>query len=196
MEEPRLTIEELLASYVLGKISLPALPSLAIEAIENKYESESMYIVAGMNSTDSYFELKEYFDRALDELQVNIRDKTLAAKLIVNYIVNEILERRSNCYGGVNIIINTNFHYSCPQNISKDEYYHKLGLLEIYEVWQQLNREIKEIDYAKVKTKAYHNFIAKKDEELYQLVKRWSHERLKQDVDRILFDLKTSRIKN
>ena len=91
MEEPQLTIEELLARYIMGKMSLPALPSLAIEAIENKYESESMFIVAGMRSTDNSFELKEYLNRALEELQINIRDKTLAAKLLANYTVNEIL---------------------------------------------------------------------------------------------------------
>ncbi|MCG8332173.1 MAG: hypothetical protein MI974_31095 [Chitinophagales bacterium] len=105
MESKDLNIKELISKYVLGHLNFDKLTYLAVVALQNNYDSESMRIVAGMNLDDNTFEKKEYFEKALVELRLTFTNKIDSANIIFNYYINKILDNRLNCYGGINMII-------------------------------------------------------------------------------------------
>lgn len=83
---------ESISNYVLENISTKDLPKICEIAITEKLESESIYILAGMNEKDNSFEILNYFDKALSEINIKLPNKEEAAKILTAYYLKEIIQ--------------------------------------------------------------------------------------------------------
>ncbi len=82
-------IEEL-ANYKLGYILSSDLPWIAIKAIEEWYESESLYILAWLKSWDNAFEIEEYLNKSLSELKITLPSIKEAFNTMLTYYLRGI----------------------------------------------------------------------------------------------------------
>ena len=83
---------ETISNYVLENYSVKELPNIAMKALNENIESESIYILAGMDEKDNSFEILQYFNHSLDELQINLPSKAVAAKILTKYYLIKIVE--------------------------------------------------------------------------------------------------------
>lgn len=79
-----MTIEESIAKMNLGELAISQIPVIALDWLKSGKQSESLVILAGMNENDNYFEIKQYLDKALDELGVKSHFDLEAAYILAN----------------------------------------------------------------------------------------------------------------
>jgi hypothetical protein len=96
-----LNFKQQIAKYVTGHITTSQLPELAIMGIEDGYESESLFILAGMSNGDNGFEIQEYFKKTLAELNLELPDKRNAALQYITGIVQDILNGKKDLIEGL-----------------------------------------------------------------------------------------------
>ncbi len=89
---------EKVAAYSLGLFDPKDLPDMAITAMEEGYESESLHILAGMNASDNPFELHDYFQKALSALGLIQPIGKEALVFTVNSHVKEIVNLQKKPY--------------------------------------------------------------------------------------------------
>ena len=83
---------ESISNYVLENITTKDLPKVGIIALNESLESESIYILAGMNVNDNLFEINQYFENSINELKIKLPTKIEAAKILTRYYLKQIVE--------------------------------------------------------------------------------------------------------
>jgi len=96
-----LNFKQHIAKYVTGHLTTSQLPELAILGIEEGYESESLFILAGMSKNDNGFEIQEYFKKALAELNLELPDRRNAALEYTTGITQDILNEKKDLFEGL-----------------------------------------------------------------------------------------------
>ena len=97
---------ESISNYVLENYSVKELPNIAMKALNENIESESIYILAGMDEKDNSFEILQYFNHSLDELQINLPSKAVAAKILTKYYLIKIVENPNKVFEIMQILDN------------------------------------------------------------------------------------------
>lgn len=109
-----MTFLQKLSAYSLGFITDKDLPDVAITGLEEGYDSESLRILAGHNTTDNSFVLSDYFIRALKELRLALNDRKEALINVVGFYAKNIVDKKADTYlefEKLNEVINkTEFH--------------------------------------------------------------------------------------
>lgn len=95
-----MNIRESIANYKLGNSVLSDFPKIAIDALEKGYDSESLVILAGLNSKTNSFEIKEYLESSLFELGIKIEDEFDSFIVLSKYYTNQILTGEVNSVEG------------------------------------------------------------------------------------------------
>lgn len=83
-----MNLKEKLSLYKLELSNYSSIPSIAITAMEEWHESESLFICAWMTELDNSFELELYFKKALEELQIELSKAKDAFYSIALYYLN------------------------------------------------------------------------------------------------------------
>jgi hypothetical protein len=86
-----MNFKEKIANYCLGNLQRNHLPSIALTALEEGIESESLLILASMSDRDNVFELQQYFDSSINELELVLPDKYTSAQILLSYYINEMI---------------------------------------------------------------------------------------------------------
>jgi len=81
-----------ICEYILEEISINQLINVALECVSNGIESDSMYILAGLNEKDEYDILK-YYKLALKELNIEEPTKFEAVKHLIKYYCNQLTNK-------------------------------------------------------------------------------------------------------
>jgi hypothetical protein len=89
---------ERISNYVLGNLTTKDLPKIGEIALLENLESESIFILAGMNKNDNSFQILEYFNKSLKELNINPPNKIEASKILIKYYLNQIIQNPNNAY--------------------------------------------------------------------------------------------------
>ena len=169
-----MSFEESISEYIIGQKGISAIPKIAVKGIEEGYESESLFILAGMNRNDNPFEVKHYLELSLEELGIGLKSRFEAAKHLTDLYLNEIKQRQIPIRYGVSIIkhdyldileskegrekfelylkkikkiINIWYNYFedyTPPNKTKEQYYFDLDNEIILEIEKQEDRNTKE----------------------------------------------------
>jgi hypothetical protein len=85
-----LNFEQNIDRYILGIITASDLPEIALQAMEDKYESESLTILAGLTRDEDFFRIDYYFKQTVRELSLSIPDKRQAAINYAETLIEEI----------------------------------------------------------------------------------------------------------
>lgn len=79
-----------MSHYKLWHIWLSDLPQVAIEAIEEWYESQALYILAWFSSWQNSFEIEDYFNKSLIELNIILPTLKESFNIILSYYLKWI----------------------------------------------------------------------------------------------------------
>ncbi|WP_245986545.1 hypothetical protein [Marinoscillum furvescens] len=108
--------------------------------MNEQLESESLVILAGMNEQDNSFELDQYFQQMLSELQIKLPTKMEAANILLNYFMTQMVAEPTRAYELMTAIQN-NVYYAIkwPESNSENQYMgHELGLEKLYTWYREL----------------------------------------------------------
>ena len=89
---------ESISNFVLENITTKDLPKIGIIALNESLESESIYILAGMNVNDNLFEIDQYFENSINELKIKLPTKIEAAKILTRYYLKQIVENPEKAF--------------------------------------------------------------------------------------------------
>ncbi|PWJ32682.1 hypothetical protein [Sediminitomix flava] len=93
-----MNFQEKIADYVLGNRSLTQLPDIALTGIKENLESDSLDILASMNEKDNGFEIKQYFEQMIIELNLHYPTKLDSAKILIRYYLNLMISDTQNVF--------------------------------------------------------------------------------------------------
>ena len=97
---------ESISNFILENLSTKDLPKIGIIALNENIESESIYILAGMNENDNSFEINQYFESSINELKIKLPTKIEAAKILTRYYLKQIIENPDKAYELMKILDN------------------------------------------------------------------------------------------
>ena len=105
-----MNFQEKLAAYVLGNLSFSHFPGIAFTGLRHGIESESLLILAGMSNRDNAFELQNYFDKSLRELDISPPSKIEAAKILLSYYLGEMIAHPERAFEVMCTVDNDIYH--------------------------------------------------------------------------------------
>lgn len=167
-----MNFDQLIAKYVTGNWTTSDLPKLGVAGLQQGLDSESLVILAGLSEKDNSFEIKQYFDKTLEELQVDLPDKRTAAIELAIYYAQKIVEERidpiegtwniiNDCLGSYDFFAETK-HY-VMDSIGFEKAY---GLYDTYD-------ELRHADHSWSKTKTNDQLKEEVKLELIEELKNW-----------------------
>lgn len=93
-----MNFNELLADYYLGNKTIGQLPEIALIGIQEGIESESLLILAGMNSNDNQHELAHYFEQAEFELNIERYPPLTYTNILLLHYLTEIISNPTKSF--------------------------------------------------------------------------------------------------
>lgn len=93
-----MNFKEKLANYCLGNYQRSHFPSIAVTALEEGVESESILILACMSDRDNVFELQQYFDSSISELEIVLPNKYTSAQILLSYYLCKMISTPESAY--------------------------------------------------------------------------------------------------
>ena len=137
-----MNFQQKLADFVLGNRSTSQHPDIALTGLDEQLESESLFILAGMNERDNSFELEQYFRQMLSELQIELPTKMEAANVLLNYFMTQMVEEPTRAFELMTKIENR-IYYAIEWSESNSQNTKKyvgqeLGLEHLYTWYREL----------------------------------------------------------
>lgn len=137
-----MNFEQKIANFRLGNLEAGQFPDIAITAINEGLSSESLFILAGMNDRDNTFELRQYFNQSIIELEVILPNLIDSAYILMKYYLHLMIMNPSEAKTNMSVIHN-NIYYKLDWkkelNISSTKYVgEELGLHYMYTWYREL----------------------------------------------------------
>lgn len=92
-----------LANYMLGNIGTVDLPNIAVNALEEGYDSPSLSILAGLGN--DVWEIDEYLRLALKEMSIKLPDEKEAGLILMKFYIEQIIYKKIDPVEGIGKII-------------------------------------------------------------------------------------------
>lgn len=174
---------EKIANYCLGHFKRNHFPDIAMTALKEGIESESLYILAGMNDRDDTIELQQYFDSSLDELGITLPDKYTSARLLLSHYLNEIITRPEKAYKTMSIIdnqITEQIDWKKELGLTDKKYVgEELGLEKVYTWYRELQ------DFEDGSMLLYYNELPRlKQKEKFEIHMIEEAKKVKENIDK------------
>lgn len=180
-----MTIEESIAKLNLGEMSISQFPAIAMIQLENGVESESLIILAGMSEKDNSFEIKEYLNKVIDELQVKEYKSNSAAFVLANFYVQEYKSGKTSINEAISKIKNDCWENSNVEIKSTKYIYDSIKFGKIIGTWYEYNEIDEHTDWIKRSKKSISQIKAVMEEELINGLLQWESEFLKSKLAEI-----------
>ncbi len=160
-----------LAQYVLGNLPTSNIPDLALTAINEGFESESLLILAGFLKHENNHEIIYYFNKALAELNITLKNEKEATIQLISFYAYEILNNRIEPYEGLNMIVGRILHKTNLWKEIKKYPYDCVGFENLYALYWQLEEiENNEIIVDKIQK---FDLILKIEQDIKEELKNW-----------------------
>lgn len=91
-----MNFNESISNYVLENYSISDLPKIARIAIDENLSSEAIHSLAKLSENDRASYILKKFKTSLNELKIKLPDKEQAAKILIKYYLNLIIEDVDN----------------------------------------------------------------------------------------------------
>lgn len=161
-----MTFQQKLSAYVVGHLTAKDLPGMALTALEEGYDSESLVILAGYDEADNAFVMEDYFKKTLNELGLQLKEDKVALIDVLKYYAQEIVDKKVDPYTGFekmkSIVDNTMF--DLPD----------IGLMDCHiesiEIWETMSGGL---NFHTILGLTKSQFIEKKKEEMRMLLRDW-----------------------
>jgi hypothetical protein len=93
-----MSFEIKVAKFVLGTYQHHHLPEIAIAALREKIESESLLILAGMTDADPSYERQRYFEAGLEEINYTCPSRKEAGFILLKHYLKEMIENPDTAF--------------------------------------------------------------------------------------------------
>lgn len=138
-----MNFKEKLSEFVLGNRTISQTPDMALTAINEGIESESINILAGMSNRDSPFELQQYFDHALTEIEILLPTKLEAAETLLRHYLKKLISNPRDAFS-ILIEIDNNVYKTTKwrdinPSLSANYVGEELGLQNLYIWYRELS---------------------------------------------------------
>ena len=101
---PTVTFNEKISAYSLSLLSDKDLPDIAMTALEEGFDSESLRILAGCGSAENRFKLADLFSRSLEENGITIPAGKISLMNVLRHYAYEIVNDKVDSYEGFQVI--------------------------------------------------------------------------------------------
>lgn len=134
-----MNFHRLVAKYATGYLVSDDLPEVAVKGLNEGLDSPSLRKLAGLSQADTRYEGKEYFEKALDELNISIPDERTAALQYAFGIVEDILAEERELLDGTREIVANAINGYDFYNESKDYCYDSIGFANAFGLYDTLD---------------------------------------------------------
>ena len=93
-----MTFNQKISAYTLGLLTVKDLSDIAMTALEEGKDSESLRMLAGQNASCNAFQVLDYFSSTLKELNMKLPDQKAALLDVLKYLVRRIVDKQSDPY--------------------------------------------------------------------------------------------------
>ena len=122
--QPKMNFTQNISAYTIGLLADKNLPDIAMTGLEEGYDSDTLRILAGHNSSDNAFQLVDYFNDVLKELDLTLPDRKSALIEVIKFHANKISSKLVDPYLGFQVIVDI---------INRTEfYYDNINLMDCY----------------------------------------------------------------
>ena len=160
-----------ISNYFIGNIPPQNLPDLAIKAIQEGYDSESLIILAGMNEKDDSGELDQYFKDALSELDIPQKNDH-SVKQLIEYSLRDILEKKIERGKGIDQIVWNILDKSEGFQKTNNMLYDEFDFNRVYALYDQI-MDLSDSTHQWKEGKTNEELKEEMEEELTQEIKNW-----------------------
>jgi len=134
-----MNFQQKLADFVLSNRTTSQHPDIALTGVNQQLDSESMIILAGMNQQDNSFELQQYFEQMLTELQIDLPSKIEAARILIDYYLKIMISEPEEAFKLMTTIQNDIDHsFDWPQQNTTKYLGEELGIQHLYTWYREL----------------------------------------------------------
>lgn len=137
----KLTFKEKIAKYIIGVYSYSHLPEIALTALKEGYESESLLILAGMTDKDTTYERQMYFENGIEEIYYNYPNKKEAGFILLKFYLEQMVKKPDSAFELMQLIENEIFHpifYKEKKQGKKKFVGQELGMEHMYTWYREL----------------------------------------------------------
>ena|GEM_PF-946464 len=163
---------EKIAQYILNEQTSSALPSIAMQGLEEGYETPSLIMLAGCNDNENPFLINQYFQGLLHELSLNSLDKKQAALFLVNSTVDKIVSNQIDVYEGCDFIFKQILDLTDLRSENKKFVYDSIELADVYSlyvtIWELMHASV---NWDKIKTN--NNLMEETKQEIKKRLLEW-----------------------
>ncbi|MBP6532329.1 MAG: hypothetical protein KA285_03545 [Bacteroidia bacterium] len=170
-----MTFKQQIAKYVTGNITTDQLPDLVgVTALEEGLDSPSLCILAGLSKKESPHQIDYYFKKTLEELNIQLPDRRMAAIEYALGIVDEILLGKKDLVSGTkeiyhNAINSYNFFSETEKYV-----YDSIGFETVYGLFVT-HEELMQADRPWQTEKTNEQLIVETKSELFEELKKWKN---------------------
>jgi hypothetical protein len=163
---------QLIAKYVSGNLTSSQLPTIGIKGLEERIDSPSLIILAGLNKNENPSEVNYYFNQALRELEIELPNRRQAAIEYALAIVDEIISEKRDIIDGIKEIVNKaiasyDFYSETDKYVYDSIHFEKA--YSLYDTFDDLSNA--DIPWQKEKTNQ--QLVTEVKEELFHELKEW-----------------------
>jgi hypothetical protein len=134
-----MNFQQKIADFILANRTTSQHPDIALTGMNQQLESESMIILAGMNQQENSFELEQYFEQMLTELQFERPSKMEAAKTLIDYYLKVMISEPEQAFDLMTKIQNDiDDSFDWPQQDTTKCLGEELGLEHLYTWYREL----------------------------------------------------------
>ncbi len=131
-----------IAKYITENYSTSQLPEIALYGLKENLKSESLEILASMSKLDNGFEILEYFDKAIFELNYKLPDKRTASLIYSEAIIDEIIKGEKEVLIGLSEIVNNAIRKYDFYSESVNYLYDSIGFSKVYGLYDDYTDNI------------------------------------------------------
>jgi len=127
-----------LAAFVLKILRHEEIPNIAVQALVEGFDSNSLRILASYTSVDyNFFEIQDLLKKIMLELNIQLPTKTEASKILISFYIDEIIEKKIDPFVGVENIIKDIYYKS---DMINEKYVGDcLGIEKLYGLYDDYN---------------------------------------------------------
>ncbi len=166
-----------LALYVVKGQPSSVLPNIAMQGLEDGYESPSLILLAGFAADENPFVIDEYLKKVLEELNVDLTETNQAAFFLVKSIAKKILDNQIDTYVGCDFIFGQILSSTELRKQDDKFVYDSIGLADIYSLYTTVE-DLMNASVRWDKLKTNEQLIEEAKENIKMKFKEWNKDSL------------------
>ncbi len=164
-----------LASFVIGTLDLSQWPAIALQAMEDGYDSPSLVILAGLPEDEEPWRIETYLQAALRELNLLLPTERCAALIVAQAITDKISSGNISVWDGIQRLLDEVIDQPFFEE-SDDRYaYDGIGFSNVYGLLHSFDELPIRPAFPWQKSTSYGKQVDELEQKLLQSLQTWQN---------------------